>query len=85
MTKAEAEKYKLKYEFLVGHSFVLNGEEVIVESLTVKQMRDQSNCDVKVLYRDTDSMLNSASLSVFVATIGVAFWIKYFSSLKAKV
>jgi hypothetical protein len=85
MTKAEAEKYKLKYEFLVGHSFVLEGEEVIVKSLTVNEINNERDCDIKIAFTNSIGEPGSASLSVFIATIGVAFWLKYFSSLKAKV
>lgn len=85
MTAEEAEKVKVKYEFLIGHSFVLNGAEVIVQGLYTERLQEECDYEVQVDYTDSCDIKGNAPLSSFIASIGVAFWIKYFSTLRSRV
>lgn len=84
MTKEEAEKSKSKYEFLIGHSFVMDEMEVVVKELHIRK-NEPNVFEVMVEYTDGSGNCSETILSAFISTIGVAFWIKYFSTLRARV
>jgi hypothetical protein len=84
MTQEEAVKYRVKYEFLIGHSFTLDDTDVIVKDLVIRE-NEPAFFEVIVEYTRCCGSYDSTPLSDFVSTIGVAFWIKYFSTLRARV